>query len=88
VHPLEVENIIEQVDGVKWVYAHGRKNPVTGNLIAVDIVLNDGVSQSSVEREVRARCANSLDRCKQPRFISFVREIATANGKILRRAGE
>ncbi|MGH9719079.1 MAG: class I adenylate-forming enzyme family protein [Bryobacteraceae bacterium] len=88
VHPLEVESVVQGTAGVRFVRAYGKKNPVTGSLVAVDVQLEEGASPGEVEREIRARCTRTLDRYKQPRIIQFVSDLARANEKILRRGAE
>jgi acyl-CoA synthetase (AMP-forming)/AMP-acid ligase II len=88
VHPLEIESIIQEVPGVRWVRVRGQKNPITGHLVAADIVPEDGACRREIETAVRDRCARALDRYRQPRLIRFFTELETANQKIIRRGGQ
>lgn len=86
VHPIEVEAVVQQVPGVRWVRAYGKNNPVTGRLVVVDVVLEDGVQQEEVEKRIRAGCTRDLARHKRPCVIRFVNDMDLANQKIVRRA--
>ena len=50
VHPEEVEAVINRHPGVRMSLVKARKNPITGAIVAADIVLNDGPPS-----DVRAR---------------------------------
>lgn len=84
VQPLDVENVISPLEGVKLVKAYGRENPVVGQIVAVDVVCNEQHDPTEVEAEIRAAC-DSLPRLSRPRSIRFVDSIHTSNLKISRR---
>ena len=42
-HPEEVEAVINLHPGVHASLGQGRRNPITGALVAADVVLNDRV---------------------------------------------
>lgn len=85
VHPLDVENCITPLDAVKVVRAYGRKNAIVGQIVAVDIVCNEGHDTARVEHEIRAAC-EKLVPAARPRSINFVDEIITTNMKLSRQA--
>lgn len=84
VHPLEVENIISAVPGVKLARVYGRDNPVVGQIVAVEIVVTDDREPTEVEADVRQACL-SLPRHSRPRSIDIVDSIAIKNYKVVRR---
>ncbi len=83
VHPLEVENIISALSGVKLVRAFGQENPVVGEIVAVEVVANDNYSEHDVEESIREACLR-LTRHARPRSINFVDTIETNNLKLKR----
>lgn len=84
VHPLPVEEIVGGVDGVELVHAYGRKNAVTGQIVAVDVVARDGVDTEELGDRIREACG-SLAAAAQPRRIRFVDEIEIRGNKVVRR---
>ena len=84
VHPLDVENIISPLDGVKVVKAYGLANPIVGQIVAVDVVCHETAEATEVEAEIRQAC-KALPRASRPRSINFVDTILTNNYKLSRR---
>lgn len=87
VHPLPVEEAVCAVPGVDVARAYGRANPITGQILALDVVARPGVDVEDLEREIRAACG-SLPPAGQPRLIRFVDDLAVKGGKIVRRGEE
>jgi acyl-CoA synthetase (AMP-forming)/AMP-acid ligase II len=83
VHPLEVENLILRVPGVKLARVFGRDNPVVGQIVAVELVLGEGWGSEEVESSVREIC-QGLPRHSRPRSIDIVDTIITSNYKLVR----
>lgn len=83
VHPLEVENVITALSGVKLARAFGQDNPVVGQIVAVEVVINAGFSELEVEQAIREACL-VLTRHTRPRNITFVDSIETNNLKLKR----
>ena len=84
VHPLPIEERIGAVPGVDVARVYGRPNPMTGAIVAVDIVAAPDADQDSVAAAVRAACAD-LPPAARPRSIKFVDSVSTAGDKIVRR---
>lgn len=86
VHPLPVEEAVGAVAGVEVAHAYGRKNPMTGQIVAVDVVVRPGADTEVVEDAIRAAC-EVLPPAAQPRRIRFVDALDLTGGKIARKAG-
>jgi acyl-coenzyme A synthetase/AMP-(fatty) acid ligase len=86
VYPEEVEAAINRHPAVRMSMVRPRKSPITGSLVAADVVLN-GEPDPSVSREILRLCRDSLAPHKIPVTIRFVPalEIAAA-GKLARHA--
>jgi acyl-coenzyme A synthetase/AMP-(fatty) acid ligase len=86
VNPEEVEAVINLHPGVHASLVKARKNPITGALVAADVVLNEGVSEAaSLKEEIVAACASRLAPHKVPALVRFVPSLAvTAGGKLAR----
>lgn len=83
VHPLEVEDVITGLAGVKLARVFGQENPVTGQIVAVDVVLNTNYTSQDVEETIREACL-VLGRHARPRIINFVDAMETNNFKLKR----
>ena len=86
VHPLPVEEIVGAIDGVELVHAYGRKNAVTGQIVAVDVVPRAGIDTEVLDERIRDAC-EALVPAARPRRIRFVDEIQVTGSKIARRDG-
>lgn len=84
VHPLTVEEVISTVEGVKLNRVYGKENPVVGEIVAVDVLAEEGLDTSTLEASIREACM-VLARHARPRSIDFVDTIDTSNLKLLRR---
>ena len=84
VHPLPIEERIGAVAGVNVARVYGRPNPMTGAIVAVEIVAAPDADQDSVAADVRAACAD-LPPAARPRSVKFVDSVSTAGDKIVRR---
>jgi acyl-CoA synthetase (AMP-forming)/AMP-acid ligase II len=92
VYPEEVEAAINRHPAVRMSMVRSRKSPITGSLVAADVVLKGGPSGTDdgivdFEREILQICHDSLAPHKIPATIRFVPgiEIAAA-GKLARHA--
>jgi acyl-CoA synthetase (AMP-forming)/AMP-acid ligase II len=84
VHPLLVEERITRVPGVAMARVYGRKSPVAGAIVAVEVVAEASADTDQIDRAIRAACED-LVAAARPRSIRFVDEIATAGNKVVRR---
>jgi acyl-CoA synthetase (AMP-forming)/AMP-acid ligase II len=92
VYPEEVEAVINRHPAVRMSIVRSRKNPLTGSLVAADVVLKGGSDSSTAnsqvadfKREILQICHKSLAAHKIPATIRCVPalEVAAA-GKLLR----
>jgi long-chain acyl-CoA synthetase len=82
VYPVEVEDVIEEVDGVAEVAVIGVDDPVTGEAV-VAYVRAPGVDPDAIVDAVRRHCDVRLARFKQPTRIEVVDELPkTVTGKV------
>jgi acyl-CoA synthetase (AMP-forming)/AMP-acid ligase II len=74
VHPVEIENVVLQMDNVKDVTVRGQPNPVTGEVVAAKITLLAPERPDALKRRVRQFCHARLERYKVPAVIDVVLE--------------
>ncbi|WP_158815605.1 AMP-binding protein [Methylocapsa sp. S129] len=86
VNPEEVEAVINMHAGVHASLVKARRNPITGALVAADVVLNEGVIEApGLKDEIIAACARQLAPYKVPALVRFVPTLAvTPSGKLAR----
>jgi acyl-coenzyme A synthetase/AMP-(fatty) acid ligase len=69
VNPIEVENLISELNGIIDVRVYGRKNSVTGNLICAEIFSEDS---SIDDKKIKNYLSDKLQTYKIPKIITFV----------------
>jgi long-chain acyl-CoA synthetase len=82
VYPVEVEDVIRELDAVAGAAVIGVEDPVTGEAV-VAYVRAPGADPAVVAAEVRRHCERRLARFKQPSRVEVVDELPlTATGKV------
>lgn len=72
VGPDEVEAVLLEVPGVAETRVSGLANPITGQIVAADVVLSPGYSDRVVRRSILEHARHSLVAYKVPRIVRFV----------------
>lgn len=72
--PAEVESIVLEVEGVADCTVYGAKNVITGQIVAVQVVLEAGVDKKEAKRFIRKYCKQKLDSYKVPAKFEFVEQ--------------
>ena len=93
IHPEEVEAVINRHPGVRMSLVTARKNPITGAIVAADVVLAldedralDAPTIESTKAEILAACRRALPAHKVPASIRVVNALqVSASGKLGRR---
>ena len=85
VHPLVIEERVGAVPGVDMARVYGRANPMTGQIVALEVVPAAGADTAVIEAAIRAACAD-LPSAARPRNIRFVETVDLAGSKIVRRS--
>lgn len=86
VNPLEVENFLIQVPGIKDILVKGEKNSVTGEIIVADVIKSDEVDDKELKKAIKQFASSHLQEWKVPRIIKFVDELPmTRTGKKARK---
>jgi long-chain acyl-CoA synthetase len=83
VYPVEVEDVVREVDGVADAAVIGVPDERTGEAVVAYVVPQAGRSREAVADAVRAHCAERLARFKQPSRLEVVEELPlTVTGKV------
>jgi acyl-CoA synthetase (AMP-forming)/AMP-acid ligase II len=88
VYPEEVEQVLIQHEGVRAARVFGQKNPVTGQIVAAEIVpAGEDLEPAKLRQSLLAFSLSRMPRWQAPALIRFVPAIAVdASGKVSRRA--
>lgn len=88
VHPEQVERVLLQHPDVRETRVYARRNPITGALVAADIVLADSHADAAHARgQILAWCRERLERYQMPASLRFVEELKfNVSGKLARDA--
>jgi|tagenome__1003787_1003787.scaffolds.fasta_scaffold20979868_4 acyl-coenzyme A synthetase/AMP-(fatty) acid ligase len=92
IHPEEVEAVINRHPSVRMSLVAARKNPITGSIVAADVVLAsgadgtlDGTVLERTKAEILAHCRSALAPHKVPASIRVVNAVqVTRSGKLAR----
>jgi acyl-CoA synthetase (AMP-forming)/AMP-acid ligase II len=84
VYPLKVEELALSVPGVRAARVYGKPNPIAGQIVALDLEVDEGFAADQVIAEIRRTAQSGLSRYEQPRDIQ-VATLETRNEKIVRR---
>ena len=88
VHPEEVEAVINATPGVRSSRVYARKNPITGAIVAAEVVAADPAHASdALAKQILAACRAGLEGYKVPSSIRFVADLAVTDGGKLARRG-
>lgn len=86
VNPLEVEDLIEKIDGVLDCVVKGKSNSVLGNILIANVVLDKNINEKKIKHEIIIGLRDKLQSFKIPRIIQVVDSIArTRTGKKVRK---
>lgn len=85
VSPVEVENALAAIPGVKEVAIVGVPDELLGQAIRAFVVLDEGAVMT--DREFRRQCMARLENYMVPREVEFVAELPkTESGKVRRKS--
>ncbi len=85
VSPVEVENVLHAIPGVREVAVIGIPDPILGQAVRAYVVLQPGAQLT--EKEVRAWCMGHLENFMTPKEIVFRDELPkTYTGKVSKKA--
>lgn len=86
VNPLEIEEIIQQIDGVVDCVVKGRKNSVLGSVLIAEIVGDKQCDTKIIKQNIIEKLKKELQAFKIPRIYHFVEFIErTRSGKKVRK---
>lgn len=70
--PAEVESVVLELNFVDDCLVFGEKNAITGQMVAIQVVIKDGFEQKEAKALIRKYCKEKLDTYKVPAKFKFV----------------
>lgn len=70
VFPAEVESVLLEMPNVREAVVYAKRSPVTGNIVAAMLELDEPEQRISLQKRVVAHCAGRLQEFKIPKFIA------------------
>ncbi len=74
VFPAEVENVLQQMDGVEDVAVTGERNAITGHMIKARVKLTTSETLPEFRKRMNEFCKDRLERFKIPQKVELVEE--------------
>ena len=74
VFPAEVESVLLELDNIAEVVVTGRKSPVTGQIVAATVALEQEEEPAQLRRRIHQHCKDKLARYKIPSLIQITSE--------------
>ncbi len=82
VHPVTVENVLREIEGVQDAFVFARSSSIAGSLVACQIVMRSDQDPLELRQRILATCGQCLQRYEIPRILEFVATIElSAAGK-------
>ena len=82
VYPLAIEAFLLKQQGVAEARVFGQPNPISGALVAAEVVLESGLDAAKARQDILAACRAELPSYQQPRMFKIVDAIVVrASGK-------
>jgi acyl-coenzyme A synthetase/AMP-(fatty) acid ligase len=76
VYPLMVESFLLSQPGVSEARVFGVRNPISGQLVAAEVVLSAGFDPAEARPRILAACRAAMPGYQVPRQLAFVEAIA------------
>ncbi len=87
VYPVEIEDVLQMMDGVEDVAVTGAPNPITGQMVKARVKLVGEESVRDFKKRMHAFCRGRLDRFKIPQKVVLSDE-AMHGGRFKKMRGE
>lgn len=71
VYPVEVENVLQMMEGVENVSVKGETHPITGQIVIATVKLGTSESVSDFRKRMHMHCRDKLPRFKIPQKVTL-----------------
>ena len=72
VHPTEIENVIQMMEGVEDVTVRGEPNPIVGQMVVAQVKVGTNETATEFKKRLRSFCKNRLANYKIPQKITII----------------
>lgn len=73
--PAEIESVLLEMEEIIDVMAYAEQNSITGQNVAIDVVLHNDVDPKTIKKVIRMYCKGKLDNYKIPTNVIVVEKI-------------
>ncbi|MCR9298792.1 AMP-binding protein [Vibrio fluvialis] len=77
--PSEVESVVLEVDGVMDCMAFSAPNAITGQTVAINVSIRQGIDPKECKKIIRKHCKQNLDGYKVPTKVTFSSDTGVSN---------
>jgi long-chain acyl-CoA synthetase len=78
VYPGDVESALLQMDEITDCFVYGRSSALTGEIVAADVVVRDGIDHTTVKAAIVRACRERLERYQMPVVVNVVAGIGVS----------
>lgn len=71
-HPVEVESVLQSMEGVEDVVVSTEPSPITGQIVVARVKVNTGETLSDFRKRMRSFCRDKLSNYKVPQKVILV----------------
>ena len=79
VHPTEIENVIQMMEGVEDVTVRGEPNPIVGQMVVAQVKVRTNETASEFKKRLRSFCKDRLANYKIPQKITIISSATHGN---------
>jgi acyl-coenzyme A synthetase/AMP-(fatty) acid ligase len=73
--PVEVEDIINSIEGVLETTVYAKENSITGQMVFARVIISKNMNEKEIKEQIKKICKQSLDKYKRPVKIEISKEI-------------
>jgi acyl-CoA synthetase (AMP-forming)/AMP-acid ligase II len=72
VHPTEIENVIQMMEGVEDVTVKSEPNPIVGQMVVAQVKISTNETGAEFKKRLRAFCKDKLANYKIPQKVTII----------------
>jgi acyl-CoA synthetase (AMP-forming)/AMP-acid ligase II len=86
VHPVAVEQVIRELNGVAEVRVYPQTSSLAGQLVACDVVIDSDADPEAARKKVIQHCHQRLNRYQCPRVVQIVERLDLSEAGKMKRS--
>ena len=69
--PIEIEDVVNSIEGVIDCTVFSKENAITGQMVCVNVAAVENTDLSQLKKDIKSVCKNNLDKYKRPVKINI-----------------